>query len=394
MTQKKFSPSISIGQAELLFDSEGGTKTISVAANFDYNISENADWLSCQITTSGVKVYASTYDDTINRTAEIIIMNDKYSIREIVNVTQQAFVPILDIECSELVFESDGGSKNISIVTNVKDFDVLVSEDWITCSKNYNGLLVTIQPSEITEERSGQIIVTLPQYMIEQKIHITQKEFTPYLSISQSALSFTADGGMQSIDITTNIEYNIDVSIDWLSYGKDEDKITFVASQNLKSKTTKRSADIVIYNERYNKYLTIKIEQQPYKIGDLLAKNGAMGIIYYIDSSIIKLVSVEESSLVTWEGAKTWCKNYGNWMLPTINELQTIYNRKSVLNSSLTAYGHQTFGNGCYWSSEGAGYFQGSYYVYLVDFEDGEYFNGSEQMYNVYTMVRAVTTVY
>ena len=89
----------------------------------------------------------------------------------------------------------------------------------------------------------------------------------------------------------------------------------------------------------------------PLKVGDLVSKNGATGVVYYADDSSIEIVSVEETS-ADWYSAKTWCENYGSgWCLPSTFTLQRIYNNASVINSTLSANGCTSLGTGYYWSS-------------------------------------------
>ena len=54
----------------------------------------------------------------------------------------------------------------------------------------------------------------------------------------------------------------------------------------------------------------------------------------------------------TQSPAFLWCENYGkdDWYLPALNELSTIYNKKSTINSTLQASNYTTLGAN-YWSS-------------------------------------------
>ena len=90
----------------------------------------------------------------------------------------------------------------------------------------------------------------------------------------------------------------------------------------------------------------------PLKVGDLVSKNGATGIVCYATDSALEIVSVEETS-TDWASAKTWCSNYGSgWSLPSTSTLESIYSNKSTINSTLSANGYITIGTGSYWSSD------------------------------------------
>lgn len=108
------------------------------------------------------------------------------------------------------------------------------------------------------------------------------------------------------------------------------------------------------------------------QVGDLFEANGVKGVVFQI-GDVIKMVSVEEGvlswsteSITTgavdadngvnnmvaikeiegWEDlypAFKWCADYGNgWYLPALNEMNAIYNEKSAVNSTLSAYGFTT----------------------------------------------------
>ena len=138
-----------------------------------------------------------------------------------------------------------------------------------------------------------------------------------------------------------------------------------------------------------------------YHIGDLVERDGAKGVVFYVDDSVVKIVSVTEAKNNKWcsrmensaarnenngmknmNAAKTldanlsyypafkWCADYGtDWYLPAKNELQAIYDNRSVINSTLSANGYTTLGTGYYWSSTG----YDSYYAYKLNFSNGNW---------------------
>lgn len=106
-------------------------------------------------------------------------------------------------------------------------------------------------------------------------------------------------------------------------------------------------------------------------VGELIYIDGNYGVVYYIGDNyigdtVIKIVSITETS-TDWHSAQTWCSNYGvGWYLPSIDDLRAIYNNKTTINSALTANGYTSLGTGHYWSSE-----HNYYYSYSLDFSDG-----------------------
>ena len=110
---------------------------------------------------------------------------------------------------------------------------------------------------------------------------------------------------------------------------------------------------------------------------------GSGGVVYEISNGGQngKMISVEETScewglngtytyaiyrVNGWENVKimkekgyfadspafVWCENYGtDWYLPALDELMTIYDNKTKINSTLQANELTTLGTGNYWTS-------------------------------------------
>ncbi len=76
-------------------------------------------------------------------------------------------------------------------------------------------------------------------------------------------------------------------------------------------------------------------------------------------------------ALSSWQAnypAFAWCYSYGtDWYLPALNELKTIYNNKTTINSALSANGFTALGTGDYWSSTESS----SNYAYELFFSNG-----------------------
>ena len=94
-------------------------------------------------------------------------------------------------------------------------------------------------------------------------------------------------------------------------------------------------------------------------------------------------------ALSSWQAnypAFAWCYSYGtDWYLPALNELKTIYNNKTTINSALSANGFTALGTGDYWSSTESS----SNYAYELFFSNGVSNDPSKNHTNTVT-VRAI----
>jgi hypothetical protein len=83
--------SITINPESLNFSHEGGTREIAISANFNYEIMEDADWLTYRKSNNGITITVSKNTTTTARSAEIVLSKNSYAIKSIV-VTQESII--------------------------------------------------------------------------------------------------------------------------------------------------------------------------------------------------------------------------------------------------------------------------------------------------------------
>ena len=142
-----------------------------------------------------------------------------------------------------------------------------------------------------------------------------------------------------------------------------------------------------------------------WKDGSCQLPNGAQGDLYYCNGTVVGVkasgmnfyVALKDLGTMDWHSADSSCQNYsfcgnvkGN--LPSKDQLVTIYNNKSTINSLLSTNGGTQLTESKYWSStyshfgpNGLGY-HGNYY-YLVDMSNGIVY---DNYYTYDTYVRPV----
>ena len=249
-------------------------------------------------------------------------------------------------------------------------------EDWITLETELGidgkqQLIFAVKDYWETEPREGKIVVSNSDEGFSAELTVVQKAFVPELEITTTTTSYEYDykGGEFAIAVTSNFNYDVTTTADWVKCNKDTEGVKI--SVSVYNFAGNRTAEVKIYSEKYNlEGKTITITQTPpsYPIGTLVTKNGATGVVFYTTDSQVKIVSVAQTS-ASWDDAKTWCSSYGEgWYLPTMDELKLIYNNKSTINSTLTANGYEIFGIDYYWSSSEVDVS----YAYRISFSNGE----------------------
>ncbi len=108
-------------------------------------------------------------------------------------------------------------------------------------------------------------------------------------------------------------------------------------------------------------------------------QNGAVGELYYCNGKVVGVratgmgfyVAMKDLGRMNWSSANSQCRNYsfcGNvkGTLPNREQLKSIYQNKSRVNSLLSTNGGTQLTNSLYWSSTSSGYG-----YYLVGMSDG-----------------------
>ena len=173
ITQKAFTPKISITTESLTFVTEGGTQEVAITTNFEYETNVSAEWLSCTKSKNGIAVTVPNYVGEEERAAEITISNEKYNISKEINVIQKAFAPIITINPESLSFAVEGGTQEVTISANV-EYEVNEDVSWLSFEKYDKGIKITAIATDIFEERTTSLTISSKKYGISKSVRIVQ----------------------------------------------------------------------------------------------------------------------------------------------------------------------------------------------------------------------------
>lgn len=194
-----FIPKITISPKNLIFSCHGGTQKVSISANFQYEVNENASWLTVEQTGDGLQVVAEISQNQTERSAYILITNSKYNISETIEVLQESNIP--KIKLAEQNIEVDFEPAQYSVgVSSPYSWDATSKNDWIvidttTGIAGNEELKFTTKRNEEEQERKGTIVLKNSDYNLVAELYITQVKFAPEISIDTESLNFTCDGG-------------------------------------------------------------------------------------------------------------------------------------------------------------------------------------------------------
>ena len=258
-----FSPKITISLASLEFDSNGGEQNIDITTNFEYKVSESADWLNVEVIDSGINVVADRNENTQERSATITISSDQYDVSKAVNVRQAAYVPKIELSNQSIEVEFEPNTYTVS-VTSPYSWKAESDNEWIdieskTGIAGTEELSFKVERNEEEKERKGTILLTNSTYNLAAELYVTQKIFKPEISIEPETLNFAFEGGIQEVVITSNFEYEVSVSAEWVTFAKIDNGIA--VSVHDYTEIDERSAEITISSEKYNISKTVKVLQ-------------------------------------------------------------------------------------------------------------------------------------
>ena len=91
-------PELSVVTTTLTFPAEGGTQSIAVEANFEYDVTTNVDWVTCMKVASGVDITLLPNSVSESRTAEVVVGSDRYNVSSVTIAIKQEAAPKHPIE--------------------------------------------------------------------------------------------------------------------------------------------------------------------------------------------------------------------------------------------------------------------------------------------------------
>ena len=176
-------PSIVISQNEYIVSSDGETVAVKVKSNVDVAVELPAgvDWISESASratsTNTYRFDVSPNEEYDQRVAEIRFINKENNLSEVVAIIQSQKDAIVLAKDSYAV-ESQGGQIQIEVGYNV-DFDIEISNNWISMENNTRALAVDIITFVVAEnaslmDREGYIIFKSTDSKITQTVKINQ----------------------------------------------------------------------------------------------------------------------------------------------------------------------------------------------------------------------------
>ena len=276
----------------------GGEINVKVTANIDYtvDIPKNAQsWLSL-VDSRALREEDLTFKVAKNETydtreAVVRLLDKERKVLQSFTVVQLC-EDVFDTNANEeYAVSADGGSVEVVVATNI-DYRVEIPSDtrsWIhladTRAYRNEKLSFTIEKNENYESRTAIIKLLGDNGEALQVFSIKQAERKGLNTDAPTEYTVESDGGTLEVNVSTNIDYMVDIPEDaqsWVSLADTRtlrnEKLTFTIAAN--DKTTPRSTKVSIKNSDSAVLYEILIRQKERIIFDNSKDSGLyLGII-------------------------------------------------------------------------------------------------------------------
>lgn len=182
------------------------------------------DWLSVdKISGTGnaeITLTASSYEELVERTTSLKIQG--ISANAILNVRQNALVPIITLSTSKIESSFKGATYNVVVTSNV-DWTLESDSNWYTISQNSGTkgnttLIITMGENEGTDNKEGTVSFLFGD-MVLATLSIVQEAWQP-LPKADNRIYYTGD-----ITINSHIIYG--TNAEYVGYGT-EDGVNYI----------------------------------------------------------------------------------------------------------------------------------------------------------------------
>ena len=307
---QKQQDALTVTAATFEVGNEGGEIDIEVKANidFEYEIDEAAkEWIEYKgtraIETSTLTFAVAENDDVEKREATINIKSGEFD--ETITIYQAGAEPTLVISQSEYAVPSAGETIVVEVASNVDvTVELPADADWIsestTRSVSTNTFYFDIAANEEYDQRTAEIKFSNADKGLSEVVTIVQAQ-KDAIVIAEDSYSVSGQGDAIEIAVGHNVEFDIEIDVDWISQVQTRALVTSTLIFNVAQNETdaERSGTITFTskdNDEISQVIAVKQEA------------GASKIYYTSKDGNI----VEPKADADWGGAQIVSNTYEN----------------------------------------------------------------------------------
>lgn len=235
------------------------TIELEVQANVSYETSVSVDWIelitSRSLTKETLTFRVAANESTEQRSGTITVKSGE--LEETVNVYQvgKGEEPILVLSDELLNVGAEGGTVDVQVHSNVAyTYHAETEYDWIaepvSRAVSTHTIHLEVQPNETYDPREARFIFTDETTTLTDTL-IVRQAAAGGLIVSVSHVDLAAEDTGFSLELKTNVDYEVSVDADWLEQVKSRGLVTetlmFGCKQNYS--TSSREAIILLSSE-------------------------------------------------------------------------------------------------------------------------------------------------
>ena len=234
---------------------EGSSETVTITTNYrEWRAEVAADgreWCSVEQREDRLVITVKENTGEKERTTVITVTvgSGKTEVKEIA-VTQLGTAPKIVVSPASLSFDLGGGTQDVQVTTNVDTWTpaVSVGSDWCKVSSEGNTLSVEVYPNLAKDMREAMITITGTNSSATTvtTLKVVQMGSDPVLTVSEAS-AFTAEGGTQTLLVTTNRDSwvaTVPSTASWCTAEQDGDNLVIKTDAN--SGMTGRTCEVLI----------------------------------------------------------------------------------------------------------------------------------------------------
>ena len=327
-----FATEFKVDKNEFEVPMEGGTVTVNVESNVDYDVSipSGCSWITRVNTarsratkSSVVMLRVSENTSGSDRRAVITISNSSAGVSTSITITQP-FTTVFKADKTAFDVDMDGGTVTVNMESNIS-YDVIIPSgcDWITLpagarskSRGTTTSAVVLRVKENTSYQDREAVVTIANRSADVSVGIyIHQPFATVFKIDKTEFQVPMKGGTVTANVESNVSYDVKIpsGCNWISLvgasrtrAAKNSVVMLQVSENTSG--SDRSAVVTVSNSRAGVSSGITITQPfntnfnvdatPLEVDEL---GGTLGV------SVAANVSVDVRSQADWlkVGGKT-----------------------------------------------------------------------------------------
>ena len=244
-----------ISEDSLFFDSHSGRDSIFVTTNnIDWSFNDAPQWLS--LYKHNNILYINYMENRVHEAREADVVVYTGNLTKTLHVRQDVGAAVLKSKYNSIIFDSNLDSVYRIIETNVVDWIITPSADWIQAYEMSDTLVVICKENKLPIPRTGNIMIQAAD--ANMKFDISQKAHASVINAQKEDLVVEPDGG--TVVIPSGIkdeDWTCTSTFDWIVVTRDGDDVIIDMTDNFRSdrrgyfllKTATRTSRVNIYQK-------------------------------------------------------------------------------------------------------------------------------------------------